>query len=414
MSILNDPNNSAPEVSPDDSWGDDEGLVSVVLPARRKLGESSVLNTAHSATEPSLGLRIDSPVGSQAAGPTETTEPARRLEVKEFDGSILRLEESEMVPASEKVPRQVTGFQARPRHAAGAKTGEGRDWGMAHRHRLPWLLGGGALVTTSVLCGMVMLPKINAPNVPSKGSAKIMLVVEDEIEIEGMDALNALLARRGEALEIFRRFALASHVEEVVPLILDGNSLRETLGQHWQPQNFPRDWKPDTNLSWKILESSRRSYVLLEGDFPDHRKFSAYFTHRGPLPLLLLDWKATTAFGTASFDELEAGGGDPAEIRGVLSIADYYSTSWPEAEYQSYRLVSPDEQTIIWCYTCREGEPHATLAPLLKRGEITREANQSQKITARLERGPDDAAPNQWLIRELIQIDWITPKSDTL
>ncbi|MEX1049579.1 MAG: hypothetical protein WED15_08630 [Akkermansiaceae bacterium] len=412
MSILSDPNNSAPEVTPNDSWEDDEGASSMILPPRRQLSEGSALKAARSAPEPLSGLRIDSNIVSQAAGPTESREPARRLKVKELNRGVLRLDEKEMVPAMEKVLRQEPIFRALPPREGRVKTGEGRDWGAAHRHRLPWLLGAGAVVIASVLCGMVLLRKINAPNVPSVGSTRVVLVVEDETEIEGMDTLNALIARRGEALEIFRRFAMASQVEDLIPLILEGSSLRETFHQYWQPQNLPQNWKPDTRSSWRIFESSSRPYLLLEGDFPDYKPFSAYFTHQGPL--LLLDWKATTAFGTASFSELERGTGDPTEIRGAISLADYYSAHLPESEYQSYRLATPHEKVAIWCYTRRNSEPAARLSSFLTHGEITREAAAFKQVTLRLERGPDDTAPNQWLIGEVIQADWLTPNPDSL
>lgn len=412
MSILSDPNNSAPEVTPDDSWEDDEGTPSMILPSRRKLSAGSALRAARSAPEPLNGLRIDSAVVIQTAGPTESREPARRLQVKEFNRSALRLDEKEMVPTPEKVSRQGPIFRALLLREGRVKTGEGRDWGAAHRHRLPWLLGAGAVVITSVLCGMVLLPKINAPNVPIVGSTGVALVVENETEIEGMDTLNALIARRGEALEIFRRFALASEVEDLIPLVLEGSALKETFHQYWQPQNLPANWKPSAHSSWRVVESSSSPYLLLEGDFPDYTPFSAYFTHQGPL--LLLDWKATTAFGTASFSELETGTGDPTEIRGVISLADYYSAHLPESAYQSYRLATPHEKVAIWCYTLRNSEPAARLASFLTHGEITREAAAFKQVTLRLERGPDDTAPNQWLIGEVIQADWLTPNPDSL
>ncbi|MEY3897606.1 MAG: hypothetical protein RLZZ214_3127, partial [Verrucomicrobiota bacterium] len=42
-------------------------------------------------------------------------------------------------------------------------------------------------------------------------------------------------------------------------------------------------------------------------------------------------------------------------------------------------------------------------------GEIIGESKSIQKATLRLTRGPDGSIPNQWLIRELLHIDWATP-----
>lgn len=365
-------NNNSTEVSSNESSDGDDRLPAAVLPPRRK-----------------------------------SVEPVTRLEVREFGGSVLRLDEKEMVPSPEKTPQQEQPFLPRPPRKALASRGEGGDWGVAHRHRLPWLTGGGvALCAAAVVCGIVILPKINAP---SEDSTRPLMVVETEVEIKGMDLLNALVARRSEALEIFRSFVLASQVEDVIPLVLGGSSLTETLRKHWQPREIPLDWKPHSHSSWTIVESTSLPYVLLQGDLPDHHPFAAYFTREGQR--LVLDWKATAAFGTASFDELETGGGDPAEIRGVISTTDYYSTIWPETEYQSYRLVSPDGKKFVWGYARRGGEPDATLSPLLKPGVIIREPNTPKKITLRLERGPTGAAPNQWLISEVLQLDWFTAVS---
>jgi hypothetical protein len=145
----------------------------------------------------------------------------------------------------------------------------------------------------------------------------------------------------------------------------------------------------------------------LEGDLPDHRKFAAYFTWQGGR--LLMDWKATVAFGTATFEQLAEGKGDASEIRGEIAASDYYSAFWPEAEYRSYRLTSPDQESSIWCYVRRGDAAEGVVAPLFNRGVIIGESQSSRKITLRLVRGSPESLPNQWLIGEMLHVDWATP-----
>jgi hypothetical protein len=140
---------------------------------------------------------------------------------------------------------------------------------------------------------------------------------------------------------------------------------------------------------------------------PDGSKFAAYFTNDDNR--LLLDWKATSSFSTASFEQLSNNQGDASEIRGQISAADFYSATWPEAEYQCYRLVSPDEKTAIWCYARRGSAAANHSTALFQGGEIVQDAQTSRSITLQLERGPSEAQPNQWLIGKVLQIDAVTP-----
>lgn len=405
---LSDPNNHAPEVSPGDGWADAEAhfsqeiLPATVLPPRRKAADPTA---APAANDTAAGLRIDFDSASRA----EPAEAATRLQVQEISGSVLRLDPSEMAPAVNKVPRQEPVFQKRPGRASRTKhpRGEGRDWGNAHRHRLLWLGLASAGIVTTVVGGMLLLPKINAPNQHGSDPERGMLVVQNEEKVEGIEALNALLTKQPEAIHAFQAYSHASNPDEVVPLVRDGEALRETIRKHWRPGDLPARWAPETSSAWYVLDSGGAPFALMEGNFPDYTRFSAYFVKREER--LLLDWKATVGFCSASFGALEKGTGDPAEIRGMISPGEFYNATWPESEFHSYRLVSPDGQTAIWCYARRGELADAGIHPLFNQGEIIQEAQGARKITLHLERGPAGASPNQWLIREMLHIEWIKP-----
>lgn len=95
-------------------------------------------------------------------------------------------------------------------------------------------------------------------------------------------------------------------------------------------------------------------------------------------------------------------------------MADYYTAAYPESGYQSFRLISKNDEAIIWCYQPRQSATYAKLISQFQTSLFTPEAPTSesttlQKITLRLERGPSDALPNQWLIGELLHFEWLAP-----
>ena len=395
------PNDPVPEISPNDCWDDakdpPEGEIPLqtVLPSRRSLSNRPA---PVSLTE--VGLRIESAL-ARGAAPNSSS----RIEVQEINREVIRLEQAEDAPA--RVERHFTFHEKqKPLDTKKSLMGESRNWGMSHRLSTRWILGMAVAVGFLVIATLMLLPAINAPNAPTEDPNKGLLTVVDEEKINGMENLDLLLTRQTEASQIFRSFAQAIHPDEVVPLIVDGRILYETLRKHWHPLDVPRDWVPAADCAWGVLEFGGQAYGVLEGQFPNHSPFTAYFTIQDER--LMLDWKATTVFGTASLSQLSEGAGDGSEIRGSLSKADFYSATWPETDYQSYRLTTPNEENSIWCYS-RHGETaQHSISSLFNSGEISGEAQTIRKVTLSLARGPAETLPNQWLIEEMLHVDWGT------
>ncbi len=399
--LLIDPNNHAPEVAPDDGWEDAEGFeakastTGATLPPRRPPTERSDSTPAENST---AGLRIEPNVARREIG-----DDSPGLDVQEISGSVIRLEQTAGGPP--KVARQVV-FHERPPEAT--KTlGEGRDWGIAQKFSLKWAVLIGTGITSVVILSMMMLPSINKANAARSAlPERDMRVIEDE-NVEGMDAVNALIAKQPEAEQIFRSYITARVADEVLPLLLDAESVNAVLRRDWRQSGIGKDWLPPQDTAWQVMKSGKRPYALLEGTLPDFSKFSACFvTKNGKL---LLDWKATTGYSTATFDELAKRQGDPREIRGLLSMANFYTANWPEEEYQSYQLLAPQGERSVWCYARRTEAAGGACADLLRTGEILDETQGSRKITVRLSPGPDAALPNQWQIAEVLHADWLTP-----
>jgi hypothetical protein len=399
-----DPNNHAPEVAPYDSWGDLDGdkteAPAPYLPPRRTVTEKP----AATLVGGELGLRIDSVISR-----SEPHETSARLEVQEIGGrSIKRLDQAE--PRPEKVIYQ-GGFKAKPEPDPEAedKTGEGQDWGEQKRISTKHLAILAGSVLAFIIVGMTLLPFIDSRNAPKGESSAPKYAVVDEEILPGMEEMDFFYApqRQQEATDLFRAYLQAKSVEEVIPLIQQGETLRSTLVQHWLPQQVPASWTPDSNTLWSVPETSDRAHGLLEGNFPDQSPFTAFFTQTGSH--ILLDWKATVAFGSASFDELNQGLGDASEIRGTLSSVPYYDPALSENDYVSYRLTAAKGNASIWCYARRGDAAELALASLFRQGEIVQEAQSTLQVTLHLVRGTDATQPNQWLIQELRQVGWLTP-----
>jgi hypothetical protein len=397
-----DPNNQSPEITPADHWGDlkdspdREVPVLSILPARRKMG-SRPNETNHAEA----GLRIDPKLSQISSG-----DPTLRLEVQEVNREVIRLEQE--AKSTFKLDRQPT-LQERVEPAKSEFDQKDENNQQEVIQQLPkrWIFGMMATVALLVIVGLLLLPLINSTNAPSLRSSPTVLGIVEEEGIEVSEAIDRLLEKQSEALQIFRSYAQAAHYDEVIPLVVDGRSLRDALKNQWSPLGVPKDWAPSVDSSWDVLEAGNKAFGVLEGLLADQSPFMAYFSYEGDR--LLLDWKATTAFGTTSFRQLSKGTGDASEIRGVLSSDEFYSAALPESDYQSYRFRIPDEEFTIWCYAPRGQSAYSALAPLFTSGELTGEKQTDKKVTLSLVRGSDETLPNQWIIGELLQIDWGTP-----
>lgn len=400
---LSDPNNHVPEVTPDDVWGDPAGLQAAsnglvtVLPAKRsKMDSSSPTVGADSA-----GIRIG---GAAVARPIEEKES--RLEVQEIDGTVVRLAPEE--PSAPKMPRNFT-FQERPAKARvdPMQRGESRDWGLGRRHSVRWIIGTGVGVATLVVLAMMLLPLVNQSNAARPRQGDNALVLDTTDEVKGAEALNAMLSRQPEAEQLFRKFASAAIVDDVLPLLRDPDQAEPLIRKRGWKALVPKEWVPPETTTWSVYDVEGIPYGVLAGTLPDYTQFNAYFLLKDDH--LHLDWKATTSYGTAAFEELAKGGGDPVEIRAMIAPCGYFTATYPEAEYQSYQFVSTESDSVVWCYTRKGGEADRALAAVFQDGAILKSTPEPRKVTLRLKRGPADSFPNQWLVDEIINTDWIIP-----
>jgi hypothetical protein len=393
----------AEDVSPEDVWGDVVGLeadsrgAGTALPPKRVKEETQ----ANSAAEGEVGLRIGGGHSGHASG-----DAAPRLEVQEIDGCVVRLDPE---TASEPwAPRQFTFHQRPAGHEAGrGAAGEARDWGKPRKQPVIWIFGSGLAVVVTIVGAVMLLPSIDKSIAARPRPGDTELVLEpDGMTPEAVDIKN-MLARQAEAEGIFRALVTAPSAADMLPLLRDAGEITALIQtKPYPPGALAGRLAPKTD-HWTALHSEGLTYGLLKGTFPDHTRFEAYFVMENEK--LVLDWKASSGFGTADFGELAQKRGNPAEIRAWISNAGFYTLAFPEETFQCYQLLSPDKQQSVWAYCRRGGDVEGLVNTRLKGGYILQNETESMKATVRLEPGPADALPNQWLIGELLHKDWIAP-----
>jgi hypothetical protein len=390
-----------PDASPQDIWGDPSCLESegqgpsVSLPPKRvkadKSGGSAV------AVDGGGGLRIGTRNSSDPAARAFT-----RLEVLQIDGEVVRLHPEE--PEVGRMPRHVVFHEKSDRVNESEVIEETRDWGKSKKQPVLWFLVTGGATASLVVGAILALPQVNKSNAARPGEAESGWVVETVADGE---AMADMLSRKTEAGRVFRNLLTAPSAEAMLPLVRNPGAVADLIRADRRMPRLAPDFPPLATGSWTALENQSLTCGVLSGTLPDYSKFETYFTVSDGS--LVMDWKASTAYGTADFSQLMRKQGNPEEIRGWIEPSGLYTLAFSENNYQAYQLASPDKQQLIWAYA-RWGSPvHQALKALIKGGYILESRSEAQKVTVRLKPGPGDSLPNQWEIVELLHKEWIAP-----
>ncbi|MEP2774619.1 MAG: hypothetical protein ABJQ29_06490 [Luteolibacter sp.] len=467
---FNDPNNHVPPVSKDDDWDDGEDAADALqrsLPPKRIHGgvpgrkDGRVLTTEH--TEPKLKVAVVKTEAREEAGDTaveaEKSEPAlppkrplRKNSVKPMaapKGSVSKEEESaatsdeaDEAPASRQDRVVLPSLEAKRFHvkeigkadsmsfprpdpakmpAKGAQrarmAGGGRRWfkdaeagswgSKAGTGNHKWMIYAG-LGAMGLVVGIVFLSVLVDDEEGQRDQSfySTIEVKEDEApkkgEVEDFDELDK---SRNRAVEIYAKYATSDDSAELKGLLYEESEVFPLLAENWKALSYPDGWVPDYTAQWSATERHGIKYGILEGNTPEFDRFRAIFRNEGEE--LKLDWKATVGYGTADFEDLVAGRGDGSLIRGYLSIADFYTFSFPESEFQSYRFASPTGETSIWVYAGRGSGAADRFSEVFAASEITGEVNGVAEVTLSLDPGNEESLPNQWQIQDLLRMGWL-------
>lgn len=396
------------------------------LPSKRPLRESSIQSIAPSKystlKNDKSKLRLNSKPKTKSEVEVTLVDKADRDELEErtavpfqgvrrFNsketgsgelGTFARLDPNKMSPDSLKSSHLASGGRRLTRDA------EIGGWGSkVSGGSVSWIvfsgLGAMAIVIALVL---LSLPKHKAEErIRNQSRYSRLVVVDDKLsgeeEINNLEKLNQSRAR---AVEIYEAFANALRPEELDGLLHDEETILPLISKNWEPSEYSGTLKLDDTPTWTAIERDGMKLGLLEGTTSEFGRFKAVFQMVGDD--LVMDWKATIGYGTSSYDDLVEGNGDGSEIRGNLSKTEFYTFSYPESEWVSYRLASPSGDRSLWIYVSRDDEIAEELATKFSASYITGEENSVIEVTLAIKPGNQDSLPNQWQLDKLLSLGW--------
>ena len=321
------------------------------------------------------------------------------VRVREIDADDVERLQSEEADV-EKVPRKDVAFEPAPAERRSIEDGE---WTEKTVYKLKWILSiTVGVVGLVIVCMMTLHPLDPA-------SDQEALNAEERAKRDYLASLDAqlrdLAVRQSEASSLYGEYAKANVIEEIVPLIRDAGELEPLIRESGHEAFASRDWRPHESANWTIHIFNGKPYARMIGELPDYSIFRAYFVLEENE--LLLDWKATTAFSSASYEDLMKGKGDASEVRGAMLPDNLYTPDWPEDRYDCYQLVSPTGLEIIWCYLPKRTPLAEKMSSFFMKGEIMDYGQEPVLMTLKLRKREGAGMPNQWEIEALLHQEWI-------
>ena len=402
-----DPHNHAPPVSADDEWADSHEMAESQVMARSSLpGRRMIIAPENpperSRSTPEMGIHINIAMPGRRSSEfpgLDTTGESDADEVVKLEANFC---ESGFLAKQAIPPIPLEAVDEEVAHAR--RQGEGREWGRKSRLATRWIAAAACgvvfLVVSALAVNQVWLRDIK-PSIP------LPVAPPEESPIEQIVGFELEGSSEAEARQLLTTYARATELAEILPIVRNGPALAARLKLDWQPWRAPADWEIPLDAAWSVSADGGRNHGRLKGIKPDFSRFRAYFVREDDG--LKLDWEATQGIGDASFDQLVSGQGTGGKIRAMAKLDYYHSDVFPEESYHSFRLRAPDGEQAIWAYSLIGSPCDEQLMRTFEPSAIRSPDKSELPITLRLEAGPDGCQKNQWIIGELLHIEWVSP-----
>lgn len=176
-------------------------------------------------------------------------------------------------------------------------------------------------------------------------------------------------------------------------------------------------WKARKQISARHHPTVRRQlhaaviggagYLVLAGLDANHLEAVAYFVKEADE--FKFDWEASEGFSELLPTEVEQLADDePKLMRGVAAPANFYTTHFPEEEFQAYTLHHQDPGDFVWGFAKRSSDANTKMMASYAGVDL---AGTRDRVTVKVRRGPEGARANQLEIVEFLHSDWFTPNS---
>jgi len=403
-SSLHDPHNNVPEVTPDDDWGDhheSDGTAAGMLPPRKQRADPAKGRKGAEQQGFRIGMKDEpapEPVAVESAG----------LVVEEIDGTVTRLEAT--MPAPSIAERPAVFIERPAKDPADVRhVGEARDWGHRPKGSVRWIVGTGFGIAALVVLVLMALPAINSSNAarpdPSAGIKEPAKPDDEELRIR------ELMIARPKVEPLVKAYVTSGVADDLLRLVRHPETVASLIRAERRPPLAPSSWEVPAAAEWLVHSQGGQFFGEMIGTYPDFSPFRIYVVMEDGQ--FRIDWKASTAYSTSTFGELAGGEGDGSEIRGTLEPSNFFTTAFPEEDYQSYRLDSPDGDQSLWVYTKRGSDADREIGELFASGAILSNETKQSRVTVSLRRTGEEAHDNQWEVGELLSPAWIEPKTDS-
>lgn len=357
------------------------------------------------------------PTSPEAEKPEENrvvlpdAQPAKRLRVNEIgsanDAPAARPEKMVAKAAVAASGADKQDGTVKRRHFS---RGERSEWGAQHgRGSWKWMLYTGLGVVCLVVLALVLSQLTKRKNDSSNDEPLYSQLAGKEVESqdssEDLKDLELLTNSHEKAKSIFAVYARAKTPEDFIAFVHAPERNRQVIEGNWKPLAMKPGWLPGDESVWTVLDRNGIRYAVLDGILSDFTSYRAFFRKDGGE--LKLDWKATAGYGTADFAEMKKGGGSGKEIRATISIADFYTFSFPEETYRSFRIMSADGEANLWGYAALGSEIDERLLELFLPSQITGESQSEIQVTLHLEPGNGESLPDQWILAGIERLSWL-------
>jgi hypothetical protein len=407
-----DPNNHVPAVTPHDDWDDldvEIGFDSQLPPRRDNATKifKKELNLS--------GLKVIEPVDlSKTATPLDAEVVSKVMQLENANPKSITNSAKEEFKSALALASADSGYKVKPVIQNPVmknrfNVGERDDWGVAQKYSSPRWMIYTALVIIMLVALTVSFSYLNRKDSREEsGKSLFNQPVADPVNLDkefAESALARLSNSQPEAMEILAKYVNAKSISEINNLMYLSDRNISLISNHWKPSEAKEEWKPDDKSSWEIYQHEAIVFGEFKGVNHDFTKFITTFRYENDN--LKIDWKATTGYGSANFEELKKGQGDGSEIRGWMESSNFYTDELPEDRYHSFICRSPNKNISIWIYTEIGSDIDHECVQLFSVSAITGEFKKETKVILMLDRGKESILPQQWIIKDLIAENWL-------
>lgn len=352
--------------------------------------------------EPEAEVEGNSPAGENSHLPKARKHEAVEHPLEEEKPAVVPF--AERMPAAGFLPRQVVE-QNDPAH----------EWGSnSHKGHFSWRWIVGAVVGFVLVVAAVFY--MQSRQLKSKTADTAVAVVEKAAPVRMVDLemnsdqffFNEHLDRaEKEGREVFLRYARAQTAEEALACIRDQDRLKKAFLKEWKPWGGGANWELERTALIGLTRVDSFAFLLIACRKPDTGDaYVACIVRKGGR--MLLDWEASEQRGNVPLDEFLTGEVTQAQMPVRVELANFYTSAFPEADYQSYVLTFANSEEVVWGYARRDKrELEPMYVDLVKKKEAG--VGGPGRYTLQLKRESSSSPKKQWLIERILYREWVKP-----